>query len=178
VRHILTALTVSVMLAGAPVATAAAPASIGYLTDVAGVQDALKKLRERLGAPLKALELIVYPEFIRIQAQDPKKPENVDQHEYRAGVLKPAAPVKLYGGGKLDANVFPLDKVKWNALPKLVDEATRRLDLEGARLTHIIVKRGLPFSPDVRITVYVSGTRKNGWLQADQTGKVLQVQKT
>jgi hypothetical protein len=77
VRNVLAALAVRVglvaLLAGASVATAATPGSSGYLTDVAGVQDALKKLHERLGAPPKGLELLVYPEFIRIQAQDPRK---------------------------------------------------------------------------------------------------------
>jgi hypothetical protein len=42
-------------------------------------------------------------------------------------------------------------------------------------VTHVIVKRGLPFSKDMRIFVYVNGTRKSGMLTADGKGHVLKV---
>jgi hypothetical protein len=46
--------------------------------------------------------------------------------------------------------------------------------MEGGKVTHILVRRGLPFTKDVRITVYMDGTRKDGMLKADAKGRVLE----
>ena len=49
------------------------------------------------------------------------------------------------------------------------------MPIEGGQVTHVIVKRDLPFSKDMRIYVYLNGTRKSGRLKADGKGHVLEV---
>src|SRR5262249_10414235 len=107
-----------------------------------------------------------------LQVQDPAKPENVDQYTYHHKVSAPR-PVHLVGHGSLESNLFDFDAVAFDRLPALLDEAQKRTNLEGQRLTHLIIKRNLPFSKDVLIYVYLSVTRKNAMSKADDQGNIL-----
>ena len=109
-----------------------------------------------------------------ISNSDPAKPENVDQYDYRGEISAPI-PVRLHGSKNLEANLFSLDEVAFDRIPALTAEAMERMPIEGGQVTHIMVKRDLPFSQDVRIWVYVNGTRKSGMLKADGKGHVLKV---
>jgi hypothetical protein len=136
------------------------------------------KFKEKVGGPVRALELILYPQFAKMQAQDPKKKENVDEYEYRNGSVDDPAPVKLMGDSDqktLEANLFSLDTVDFTAVPKMVQDATQRLNLEDGKVSHMILKRGLPFNKDVRWRVYVNGTRKNGSVEYDEKGNMKKV---
>lgn len=136
------------------------------------------KFKEKVGGPVKALELLLYPQFAKLQAQDPKKKENVDEYEYRNGSVDDPAPVKLMGDSDqktLEANLFSLDTVDFTAVPKMVQDANERLKLEDGKVTHMILKRGLPFNKDVRWRVYVNGTRKNGSVEYDEKGNMKKV---
>lgn len=167
----LAALWWSPLVAAPPRATAPA------FPDEAALRGASRQLEARLGGAPVLLEMVIYPGRIRFQAQDPKKPENVDQFDWNGGKLGPGSPVKLYGGGKLKDNVFPLASVDLAAIPKLVAIAAQRVNVEGAEATHVTVKRNLPFTKAVRVNVFVNGTRKNGYVEADASGAVLKVHK-
>lgn len=133
------------------------------------------KIAEKIGGEVKALDLTVYENYLKIQTQDPKKKENVDSYDYKNGVITEPVPVRLYGGGSLEQNLFNLKDVNLDKIPALIDEAREKSkDLEGAKVSHVIVKKDLPFSNKVKIRVYLTGTRKSAWLVADQSGKVLE----
>jgi len=127
------------------------------------------------GGEVKALDLSVYENNLKIQVQDPQKKENVDGYDYKNGVISEPVPVRLYGGGNLEQNLFKLKEVNLAKIPELIDEAREKSqELEGAKVTHVIVKKDLPFSNKVKIRVYLSGTRKSAWLVADASGKVIE----
>jgi hypothetical protein len=112
---------------------------------------------------------------LKIQVQDSQKKENVDSYDYKNRIIADPVPVKLYGGGSLEQNLFKLKEVNLAKIPALIDEAREKSrDLEGAKITHVVIKKDLPFSNKVKIRVYLSGTRKSAWLVADASGKVLE----
>src|SRR5436305_14956195 len=127
-----------------------------------------------LPGKVRALDLKIYEHYASIQAQDPAKPENVDQYDYRGRVSEPI-PVKLHGHGDLDDNLFDLDEIAFDRIPALVEKAVARMPMEGGAVGYILVRRGLPFTNGVRITVYLDGTRKSGIVKADAKGRVLEV---
>jgi hypothetical protein len=134
----------------------------------------LAKYHEALPGKIRALEFIIYSNRAQMQVQDPAKPENVDQYDYRGEISAPI-PVRLHGSKNLEDSLFGLDEVAFDRIPALVAEAMEKMPIEGGQVTHVIVKRGLPFSKDMRICVYVNGTRKDGMLEADGKGHLLKV---
>jgi hypothetical protein len=128
---------------------------------------------QALPGRIRVLDFKIYDRYARMQVQDPAKPENVDQYDYRGRVSEPV-PVKLAGKGSLEANLFDLDEVALDRIPALVEEAAAKLPMEGASMGHILVRRALPFGKEVGITIFMEGTRKNGVLKADAKGRVLE----
>jgi hypothetical protein len=57
----------------------------------------------------------------------------------------------------------------------MVKDAPAQLKIDGAKVTHMVLKRGRPFSDDVRWRVYVSGPRKDGSVEYDPAGSVKKV---
>ncbi len=165
-RNIVTSIVISLLWLGSVSAD---------LLNGAEAVDAAKAVQQKVGQEVKALEVVVYPERALFQLQDPTKPENVDQYTYSSGGLGAPAPVKLFGGGKIDDNVFAIKDINFSAIAALVEEAKGKIQIEGAKVTHAIIKRNLPFSRDIQIRVFVNGTRKNGYLDADASGKVKKV---
>lgn len=150
-----------------------AAAKVDYLvdpTDVFAVYD------KALGGSVIALELGIYPTYAFLKAQDPKKKKNVDQFDLRDGVVSDPTPVRLLGGGEkdLESNLFPLAEVDPKGLKSaLADALGRTKDIEDGKITHVIVKRRLPFAKDVRCLIYVSGPRESVFLEYDAKGKFL-----
>jgi hypothetical protein len=133
---------------------------------------AIAAYREALPGKIRVLDLKIYADRVHMQVQDPAKPENVDQYDYRGRVSDPI-PVKLAGHGDLDDNLFDLDEIAFDRIPALVEEAVAKMPMEGGAVGYVLVRRGLPFTKDVRITVYMDGARKSGMLKADAKGRVL-----
>jgi len=129
------------------------------------------------GSPVKALHLWVYPGYIKMQAQDPNKKENVDEYRFNGSVEDPT-PVRLLGKpdqAKLEKNLFSLDDVDFSKLPGLIADAKTRLPYDGAVVSHVIIQRVLPLHQDVRFRVYVRGPRRSGSVEYNLTGEVTKV---
>lgn len=142
-----------------------------------GMQDAVAKFKEKIGGPVKALSLTTYgPQysggFAVLQAQDPKKPENIDSYEYKGGTVTGPTPVSMMGNGKLEDNLFNLDEVNFAATPALAKEALSRLNIEGGEVHIMVIRRNLPFSKDIRWHVSVEGPRRKGFADADKDGVI------
>ncbi len=133
----------------------------------------LAAYHQALPGKIRVLDLKIYERYARMQVQDPAKPENVDQYDYR-GRVSDLVPVKLAGHGDLEDNLFDLDEVALDRIPALVEEAAARMPMEGATMGYVLVRRGLPFSKDVQITIFMDGTRKSGRLKADAKGRVIE----
>jgi hypothetical protein len=148
------------------------------LFEAGKMKEVVAAFEKEVGGPIRVLQLTIYPNFATLQAQDPNKPENVDEYTYRNGKID-KRPVKLYGSGKLEDNLFPISDVNFDAVSTLADEIknkAREKDLEGAKDPYMIIKRNLPFTNKVILRLYLSGTRKNIRMEADAGGKVTKVE--
>lgn len=141
-----------------------------------GAGDAIAAIAEaRAANPLKALEVNLYPEYVIAQVQDPNTPANVDEFMFRDSQVSDPNPVKLFGEGDLESNLFSAGDVNWGAVPGLVAAALQQINIEGGQVTHIHISRNLPFTSDIQIRVFVDGTRQDGYLDADAKGNITNV---
>src|SRR5437867_419090 len=76
--------------------SAPTPRAVDYLTGTHAAE-AVKQVRDKVGEPFRVLEISVWDDRVTIQAQDPKKPENIDEYRVRGGQLEGPAPVRLFG---------------------------------------------------------------------------------
>jgi hypothetical protein len=147
--------------------TAATPTTTGgKVTGPAFAAAAVQAFRAQLGE-FKALELVIHVDNANaeVQAQDPAKPANVDSYEYRGSAVDGPTPVKLTGDGDLESNLFAVGEVAWDKVPAMMDQAVASMGtLDGSTgVTHLIIKKNLPFDDDTVVNVYVDGgSRSNG----------------
>ena len=134
----------------------------------------ISDLKKRVPSPIQALSLLVYPDHIVLQAQDPAVTTNVLQYVYRAGSVSEPASVKLLGTGKLDDNLFPLDSAKLDAVPALVRAAQRKANIPEGAVARVLLKRNLPESTDVQFRVFVTSQRRDAFFDADRNGALLE----
>lgn len=166
--------------AASPVTTtppAASPAPSSLLESPTA---AVRALEAKVGGgPVRALELVVYPGYAKLQAQSPKNPAHVDEYTWRGGVDEPT-PVMLSGKptqAELDASLFRLDEIDLGRLPMMVADTKARLAYEGGEITHAILERNLPFSKAVQWHVHMASERESGFVAYDVAGKVVRVHK-
>lgn len=155
-----------------------APPHVDYFAGMHAAE-AVKQVRDKVGEPFRVLEISVWDGRVTVQAQDPKKPENVDEYRVRGGQLEGPIPVRLFGGSDektLKANLFDPSDVAFDKIPELVREAGEKVVLEGREpLPSVTIKRKLPFEDYVSIDVDYTGTRKSGYLHTDRHGKHAEV---
>lgn len=122
---------------------------------------------------IELLELRAAPERVVLQVADPQTPGRVLQWEYANGEVKEPSVVELRGAGKLDENLFPIESVYLKAIPRLCSIAVDHVDPQDGRVSHLIVRRNLPFSQDVRFRLFVDSPRRSGLLDANRFGHPL-----
>lgn len=115
----------------------------------------------------RAMEMTIHPDQPRaqVQMQDPNKPANVDQYEYTGGKVGSPSPVTITGDGDLEANLFSASEIAWDQIPAMMDQAVAEIGaLEGSTgVTHLIIKKNLPFDEDTVVNIYIDGgTRSQG----------------
>jgi len=131
-----------------------------------------------------ALVFTIDADSAQLQVQDPAKPENVDAYQCHDGQLQGPIPVRLYGGGKLEDNLFDWDQVAVDRIPALVKTAKEKVPLEGGKVIEVKVRQdeevhidlqhgGPPMIQVLRIHVALEGTRRIGALVADAKGNVI-----
>ncbi len=136
--------------------------------------DAIQQIRAKVGEPFRVLKVRVDEDTVWLQAQDPKKPENVDEYRLVRGELRAPTPVRLIGHSDqetLEANLFDPADVDWTKIPDLIREANEKVQLEGRELSGISIDRDMfDERRPIEIDVDYRGTRKNGYLRADRRG--------
>jgi hypothetical protein len=135
---------------------------------------ALAELKKRVPSPIEALSLLVYSDRLVLQARDPVARSNVLQYVWRDGRGPDGVPVKLIGTGKLDDNLFPLDAVKLDAVPKLVRDAQAKANIPEGSVARVLLKRNLPESMDIQFRVFVTSQRRDAYFDADQQGNLIE----
>lgn len=68
---------------------------------------------------------------------------------------------------------FAMTDIDWSIIPGLVERTPTDLGIEGGKVSHVIVEKNLPFSPDLVIRVYVSTDRRSGRIDYFADGRVL-----
>jgi len=166
---------------GAPPTTLAVPSDPG-----AALQAAVAAYSAVLGTPaIRTLQFMIqFPagsaSYASLQSQDPANPANVDERDWRNGVVGDPAPVRLTGTGALEPNLFSLDEINWSAIAGVVPTAPAAVEAKvgalsnGRGVTHLIAQRDLPFSDHVVVRVYVDGGdhRLGGYVQYLADGSV------
>lgn len=143
------------------------------------VARAVRDVEARVGAPLSVLDLQVENGSIRLQVQDPQRPENVDQFEWRQGVLDGPRPVQLLGSGSLAASLYPISAVDLTQIPAFTEAAMAKLGIDEARPTSLRIRmedppraiqrrlHGEPVAPQILVRFYADSARKKGMVDAD-----------
>lgn len=134
-------------------------AATPLFSDVKRLSDAQSALARVLPGPIAALELVIRPDRMLLQARDPAKPEQVIQYEYRAGQVFGPLSVELRGPGELEDNLFPLAEADLSSVPAFVLTATRKAGTPDARVSHVVLRRNLPSTFDVRFQAHIAGAK-------------------
>ncbi len=144
---------------------------------------ALASVEEAVGAsPARVRDVLVYPEFLDVEVQDPALPEHIDEYGYRDGQIEPPEAVLLTGSQEeVEASLFPTTAVDWDELPEMVrrvERAARRakpLRIEDARVNYVIVNRSTSSEDDgrVEITAYIGGPRRSGNAELTASGEIV-----
>jgi len=137
------------------------------------------QLEQRLGKPVLAKQLVLYPTYARAIAQDPKQKQHLDSYFYRNGVLEAPEPERLSGRDKqnVDKLVFSLDALEFTKLPGLLTGAAADLAIEAGAVTHVIIERGGFGAKAPVVRVYVNGPRDSGYVEYDLNGRRTRVAK-
>jgi hypothetical protein len=144
-----------------------------------GARQALAEVADAAGDPGEAIEVSVYPEYLFLAYRDPSEPGNIDRRAWRDGKVSDADPNPI--DDRVDETttpkLFPLSAIDLDVLPRLIDDAPGRFDLDvGA--THVIINRFLPFDQRVLIRVYASptdGRSGGGYVQYTLDGTFVKV---
>jgi hypothetical protein len=159
---------------GAPAEANASSLTVGPLfSDVKRLGEAQSALARALPGPIAALELVVRFDRMLLQARDPAKPEQVIQYEYRAGHVFGPLPVELRGPGELEDNLFPLADADLSSLPAFVVTATRKAGSPDARVSHVVLRRNLPRTFDVRFQAHIAGEKAVEPVQGNARGRLV-----
>lgn len=132
------------------------------------------------GEAVRARDVLVYPEYAIVEAQDPAAPDHIDRYTWRGGEVGDAEPVHLTGPQEeVDLELFPLSAVSWADLHELVAEAEDRLEaaepvaVEEPRAGYVSIGRSSSDDRPLTLTVYVEGPRRSGYVEFSARGDVL-----
>lgn len=152
----------------------------GSMFEGAETQNATAAFKERIGGPFKALSVEIEKDWIKLRAQDPKKPAHVDEYRYAASIVAGPTPVELNSlENNLTTTLFEFDSVNWGATESLARQAVEQTNLEGGKVTRMSIERGISFGSDVtksgpvKWLVQVKGTRESATAFADVQGQIL-----
>jgi hypothetical protein len=122
-----------------------------------GLESGLDKVRAKVGADGKLLQLDIYPGYLAVDASSGSEDKGRSFRIQEDGKVD-ELPVTLTGPGKLADSVFALDKVDPAVVEKLAGEAAAKEHLGLDDVTHVIVMIQ-PDSGKPGIDVYLSNSR-------------------
>ncbi|MEJ7733970.1 MAG: hypothetical protein WKG00_32840 [Polyangiaceae bacterium] len=162
---------------GIPSPPVAPPApKVSYFANATSVPGAFQA---SIGSPLKVKEVVVYDQYVIIEAQDPQKPQNVDRYTLRDGRVSDKDAVRLVGDekGNLDKFLFDIGSINYALIPTLITDAKARLAIADAKASHVMVDRRFSASKQPGWRVYIGSDRESGYVAYDLSGKMVRVSK-
>jgi hypothetical protein len=147
------------------------------------VQNAAEKLKEKIGKPFKIFEIIIEDYELRVQVQDPDKPQNLDEYKIIGGFVMGPTPIKLNAMQKdLEKSTFPFAQINFAAITEFTREALTKAPIEGAKVKRMTFQRAFAITPnsagplgDARWIIQIEGTRESVSAVASPEGKLLGV---
>ena len=156
---------------------------VDLLHDTNAANKAILAIEKRVGAsPARVSEILVYPEYMIVEAQDPSALDHVDRYTWRDGTVDAPEPVHLSGPQEeVDASLFSTSAVSLKNLPRIVLTAEQTLQhakpirIEQARGSYIDIRRSTSSELDGRITIRISveGPRRSGTVETGSNGAIL-----
>jgi hypothetical protein len=152
-------------------------------------QEALTELNARIGHPVRALKVQITPLSLSIQAQDPAKPDHVDEYQFEhiyafhnryheTRLTGPTAVQLDLINNNLAENLFDLADVNIAGISSIAAEAVKHCALQdGGAVTEINIQRQLFLLPkahnsDVQWDISVKTDREYANAYADAKGKL------
>ena len=138
------------------------------------------RIRKAIAGRVMISELHLYDKYVKMQIQDPKRKENLDEYTYRDGKMDEGIPVKISGDytqEDLDGSMFPLESVDFGLVPTMIQDAKQRLKMLDGAPGSLSLKRGWPFHNEVRWMVSIKDARHMGFVEYDLKGRKKEVHK-
>lgn len=158
-------------------------APVDLLREPGAARRAVVAIEKKVGAsPARVRDVLIYPQFFEVEAQDPQIPEHLDEYEYRDGQVGAPEPVHLTGPQEeVEASLFPTTGVDWRTIPEMVrqvERAARRatpIRIEEAKADYVIVRRSTVPDDDgrVQLLIYLSGPRRSGRAELTANGEIV-----
>ena len=156
---------------------------VDLLHDTNAANKAMLAIEKKVGAsPARVTEILVYPDYMIVDAQDPNALDHIDRYTWRDGTVEPSEPVHLSGPQEeVDASLFSTSAVNLKQLPSIVLAAEQTLQhakpirIEQARGSYIDIQRSTSSELDGRITIHISveGPRRSGTVETGSNGDIL-----
>jgi hypothetical protein len=156
---------------------------VDLLHDTNAAKKALLAIEKRVGAsPARVTEILVYPDYMIVSAQDPNALDHIDRYTWRDNKVDPPEPVHLSGPQEaVDASLFSTSAVNMHLLPVIVLDAEQTLEhakpirVEQARGSYVDIERSTSSQLDGRITIHISveGPRRSGTVDTGSNGEIL-----
>jgi hypothetical protein len=161
--------------------------AISFFDEDNAINGAAQVLRERIGAPVRMLNVAITPDRVAFRVQDPNNRNHIDEWRLDRMSLAWINWERLSGPNPyqitlvnpdLEANLFELDEVDLASATKLAREAIERaalkdkasvMRMEIARQVYVLPS---PASGEVRWTVDISSGRESVQVFADARGAV------
>ena len=182
-RHLLVTLACIALLAGCRFGGA-----VSYFDEDDAIAQAIGALKQRIGTPVRVLNLAIEPDQLMLRVQDSANRNNVN--EWRLARMSIAginwdrtsgpSPYQLaLVNPNLEANLFEIDEVDFTSSAKLARAAIERAALANkARVTRMELARQVyilpsPASGEIRWTVDVSSGAESVQVFADASGAIV-----
>jgi hypothetical protein len=156
---------------------------VDLLHDTNAANKAMLAIEKKVGtSPARVSEILVYPDYMIVDAQDPNALDHINRYTWRGGTVDPSEPVHLSGPqDAVDASLFSTSAVNLEQLPRIVLDAEQTLQrakpvrIEQARGSYIDIQRSTSSELDGRITIHISveGPRRSGTVETGSNGEIL-----
>jgi hypothetical protein len=135
-----------------------------------GIDALHARLRERLGADVRARYVLIADRTAVIEAQDPRAPGNLDRYELDGAELS-VSPISLELGAEetIEDGLFGFDAELLGTIVKVTRAATATAGVEDGHVASVSLRRS---GGRVLITVSVEGPRRRAELSFDAAGEL------
>lgn len=146
-------------------------------------EKAVAEIKNKIGKPFKVTEIIIEKDTLTVRAQDPDKPQNLDEYKYVAGFVSGPTAVKLNAlNDNLEKSSFPIDEINFAAVPQMIADALKQTAVEGGEVEKLTFQRGFAIVDNdagslgaARWNIEIVGTRENASATGSPNGKIIGV---